>query len=79
MLLAIYWNVLTMHGPINSKSPNDTSKWQMGFNSAFKGLNSFSPHVETKQICSSFQITVMLLKVVEKLCCVPQSVPWPPD
>jgi hypothetical protein len=28
-----------MHGPINVKSSNNTSKWQMGFNSAFKGLN----------------------------------------
>jgi hypothetical protein len=28
-----------MHGPINVKSPNNTSKWQMGINSAFKGLN----------------------------------------
>jgi hypothetical protein len=27
-----------MHGPINVKSPNNTSKWQMRFNSAFKGL-----------------------------------------
>jgi hypothetical protein len=27
-----------MHGPINVKSPNNTSKWHMGFNSAFKGL-----------------------------------------
>jgi hypothetical protein len=27
-----------MHGPINVKSPNNASKWQMGFNSAFKGL-----------------------------------------
>ena len=27
-----------MHGPINVKSPNSISKWQMGFNSAFKGL-----------------------------------------
>jgi hypothetical protein len=27
-----------MHGTINVKSPNNTSKWQMGFNSAFKGL-----------------------------------------
>jgi hypothetical protein len=38
-LLDIYWNILTMHGPINVKSPNNISKWQMGFNSAFKGLN----------------------------------------
>jgi hypothetical protein len=37
-LLDIYWNILTMHGPMNVKSPNNTSKWQMGFNSAFKGL-----------------------------------------
>jgi hypothetical protein len=29
-----------MHGPINVKAPNNTSKWQMGFNSAFKGLTS---------------------------------------
>jgi hypothetical protein len=27
-----------MHVPINVKSPNNTSKLQMGFNSAFKGL-----------------------------------------
>jgi hypothetical protein len=27
-----------MHGLINVKSPNNISKWQMGFNAAFKGL-----------------------------------------
>ena len=27
-----------MRVPINVKSPDNTSKWQMGFNSAFKGL-----------------------------------------
>jgi hypothetical protein len=27
-----------MHGPIKVKSPNNINKWQMGFNSAFKGL-----------------------------------------
>jgi hypothetical protein len=27
-----------MHGPINVKSPNNISKWQIGFNSAFEGL-----------------------------------------
>jgi hypothetical protein len=27
-----------MHGPINVKFPNNISKWQMGFNSAFKEL-----------------------------------------
>jgi hypothetical protein len=29
-----------MQVPINVKSPNDISKWQMGFNSALKGLKS---------------------------------------
>jgi hypothetical protein len=27
-----------MHGAINVKFPNNISKWQVGFNSAFKGL-----------------------------------------
>jgi hypothetical protein len=27
-----------MHVPMNVKSPNNTSKWQMGINSAFKWL-----------------------------------------
>jgi hypothetical protein len=30
-----------MHRTINVKSLNNTSKWQMGFNSAFKGLKNF--------------------------------------
>jgi hypothetical protein len=31
-------DILTMYGSINVKSPNNISNWQMGFNSAFKGL-----------------------------------------
>jgi hypothetical protein len=31
-----------MHLPINVKSPNNISKWQMGFNSVFKGLKFVS-------------------------------------
>jgi hypothetical protein len=27
-----------MHGPINVKSPKNINKWEMGYNSAFKGL-----------------------------------------
>jgi hypothetical protein len=27
-----------MHLPINVKPPNNINKWQMGFNSAFRGL-----------------------------------------
>jgi hypothetical protein len=37
--MGIYWNIFTMRGPMNVKFPNSTSKWQMEFNSAFKGLN----------------------------------------
>jgi hypothetical protein len=40
----IYWNIFTMHGSINVKFPNNTSKWQMEFNSAFKGLTSAKIH-----------------------------------
>jgi hypothetical protein len=36
----IYWNIFTMHGTMNLKFPNNTSKWQIEFNSAFKGLIS---------------------------------------
>jgi hypothetical protein len=38
-----------MHGPINVKSPNNTSKWKMGFNSGFKGLKHMSVHECTLQ------------------------------
>jgi hypothetical protein len=38
----IYWNIFTMHGPMNVKFPNNTNKWQMEFNSAFKGLKLLS-------------------------------------
>jgi hypothetical protein len=34
-----------MLGPINVKSPNNTSKWQMGFNLAFKGLITFAKFI----------------------------------
>jgi hypothetical protein len=43
--LDIYWNILKMHGPINVKSPNNISKWQMGFNSAFKGLKTYTQNM----------------------------------
>jgi hypothetical protein len=36
-----------MHVPINVKSLNNTSKWQMGFNSAFKGLKGFGFYVSS--------------------------------
>jgi hypothetical protein len=51
-LLDIYWNILTMHGPIKFKSPNNTSKWQMEFNSAFKGLKNSCNQTLTNAACS---------------------------
>jgi hypothetical protein len=43
-----------MHVPINVKSPNNINKWQMGFNSAFKGLKAAtiaqSAHTSTVKI-----------------------------
>jgi hypothetical protein len=33
-------DILTMHLPINVKSPNNISKWHIGFNSAFKVLSA---------------------------------------
>jgi len=52
--LDIYWNILTMHGPINVKSPNNTIKWQMGFNSSFKGLRGGrrTAHRSSADACS---------------------------
>jgi hypothetical protein len=49
-----------MHGSINVKSPNNTSKWQMGFNSAFKRL-------------ISIQISSCKVKYYIKNFCVTQS------
>jgi hypothetical protein len=46
-----------MHGPINVKSPNNISKWQMGFNSAFKGLKE---HIRIKIYFDRCRATVEL-------------------
>jgi hypothetical protein len=48
-----------MHGPINVKSPNNTSKWQMGFNSAFKGLIRIELWETSDILCDN----IILLKV----------------
>jgi len=46
-----------MHGPIKVKSPNNISEWQMGFNSAFKGLIrvEFFRHILEKYSDIKFQ------------------------
>jgi hypothetical protein len=38
----ILLDIITMRGPINVKSPNNITNWQMRFNSAFKGLILFT-------------------------------------
>jgi hypothetical protein len=47
LCIGIYF---TMHGPINVKSPNNISTWQMGFNSAFKGLTGRSGAVSAVRV-----------------------------
>jgi hypothetical protein len=55
----LYWNIRTMHGTIKFNSPNNKSKWQMGFNSAFKRFKfvaikflDFVMSVSDRCICS---------------------------
>jgi hypothetical protein len=53
-----------MHVPINFKSPNNISKWKMGFNSAFKEMNCVSNcpvenvmhYMSSVKECTSFHI-----------------------
>jgi hypothetical protein len=57
-----------MHLPINVKSPNNISKWQVGFNSAFKGLTDLvgpnlpwrGPGVQLGEKFSVFYVTKSL-------------------
>jgi hypothetical protein len=53
-----------MHVLINVKSPNNISKWQMGFNSAFKGLKMSLEKAEfvrhRRKACNLTQILVAL-------------------
>jgi hypothetical protein len=49
-----------MHGPINVKSPNNTSKWQMGFNSAFKGLILFFFSKRRNVVTTQLSMRLML-------------------
>jgi hypothetical protein len=59
-----------MHVPINVKSPNNISKWQMGFNSAFKGLIIFF------HLCLGLQVSFITLDFPTKMLYVPLS-PFP--
>jgi len=60
-----------MHGPINVKSPNNISEWQMGFNSAFIRVNTIIctqtdvlNDIDSAQI--SYNVTVKCLSPIEK-------------
>jgi hypothetical protein len=61
-----------MHGPINDKSPNNISEWQMGFNSTLKELihtldefffhiSVFMYHPQGKTLCQFLKNQVPLL------------------
>jgi hypothetical protein len=53
-----------MHVLINVKFPNNISKWQMGFNSAFKGLMYFShQELSPADIAVSLSLSNFLLVV----------------
>jgi hypothetical protein len=65
--ILVYWNILTMHGPINVKSPNNISKWQMGFNSAFKGLKCLTTLTQTSVLFITFFPTSTLQNIVSYL------------
>jgi hypothetical protein len=65
-----------MHGPIKVKFPNNTSKWQIGFNSAFKGLKEMGAIImyETgnqgkgRGLFSCGSVQVLWPSVVNMLC-----------
>jgi conjugal transfer/entry exclusion protein len=60
-----------MHGPIKVKSPNNTSKWQMGFNSAFKGLMLMEERIVLNVTKDETQFSSVVLQYKEGLmhCC----------
>jgi hypothetical protein len=56
-----------MHVSINVKSPNNISKWQMGFNSAFKGLTclpSLSPIIFSVIFSSFLFLSIIIWHVI---------------
>jgi hypothetical protein len=71
----MYWNIFTMHGPMNVKFANNTSKWQIEFNSEFKGLMYLfgfiiNIHTTTFSYINHGQVTVS----VPSLMPMPQGV-----
>jgi hypothetical protein len=50
---------------MNVKSPNNTSKWQMGFNSAFKGLTGEKEFSQFVGIIKPTTNTIPLFDVLQ--------------
>jgi hypothetical protein len=53
-----------MHGPINVISPNNISKWQIGFNSAFKGLMIKFKEKNTNHIIINLELHLRWIKTI---------------
>jgi hypothetical protein len=57
-----------MRGPINVKSPNNITNWQMIFNSAFKGLNKTARILVRREkhtvadFCNQLHDSLLLIK-----------------
>jgi hypothetical protein len=51
-----------MHGLINVKSPYNISKWQMGFNSAFKGLKKLESKCDALK--NNFSLTSNIIIII---------------
>jgi hypothetical protein len=55
-----------MHGPINVKSPNNISEWQMGFNSMFKGLNAKVRTITPGTPCMCVSLYLQIKKIFKR-------------
>jgi len=57
-----YNSKITLNLTLNSLTwkiwwaPNNASRWQMGFNSAFKGLEVITLHTDIKTTCNTIQM-----------------------
>jgi hypothetical protein len=66
-----------MHGPINVKSPNNISKWQIRFNSAFKGLINALGDLTTNNLAylnESVQLLLVIMNISDKSAVAENSI-----
>jgi hypothetical protein len=62
-----------MHRSMNVKSPNNTSKWQMGFNSAFEGLKLCVCVFVYVCMCALFSGGVLCGSLLQRALCLEGS------